>query len=406
MSSGFGPEEVTSEGEESTLRPRSHDVLSGRGNYVNYHPGNEHFRNLVKKYKKVYVTCPKAQKGKYSRLIVDQIFAMDPPGRFLKKDSETKQWGDIGEKKALDKTRQALREGAPELVKELGTVASSDEEPDPAKPIKQKNDHTCPHSNETITRTRLSNEREYITRTRLSLEREYHSHNTPNTATPDHTESAFVSGLDTNSVKVSYRAQQFEPTPIDQMVQHNSTAQSSAQYGQNQLITVSMPLPGKAEEDKDAADQNKEDMRETGSTSTASLKVSDLEYRNPKHEDSSGNMSFSITDLEKGNLSSMFTDSLIITTSDDDDESSFSGRISSEKNSGSTTLSEEKESPSIVRRPSYLKKVPCNQSSTISGMSFGVTGGMSGSTDLLDSVQHMSFTNFDDSLRTDNKRTD
>jgi hypothetical protein len=134
MSSGFGLEEATSEGEESTLRPRSHDVLSGRGNYVNYHPGNEHFRNLVKKYKKAYVACPKAQKGKYSRLIVDQIFSMDPPGRFLKKDLETKQWGDIGEKKALDKTRQALREGAPDLVKELGTVAS-DEEPDPVTSI-------------------------------------------------------------------------------------------------------------------------------------------------------------------------------------------------------------------------------------------------------------------------------
>jgi len=46
---------------------------------------------------------------------------MNPAGRFLKQDPKTKLWSDIGEKKALDKTRQALREGAPELLKELET---------------------------------------------------------------------------------------------------------------------------------------------------------------------------------------------------------------------------------------------------------------------------------------------
>ena len=44
---------------------------------------------------------------------------MDPPGRFLKQNQATKLWEDIGDKKSLDKTRQALREGAPELLKEL-----------------------------------------------------------------------------------------------------------------------------------------------------------------------------------------------------------------------------------------------------------------------------------------------
>jgi hypothetical protein len=62
----------------------------------------------------------KAQKAIYSKLIYDEIRDMNPPGRFLKQDPKTKLWSDIGEKKALDKTRQALREGAPELLKELG----------------------------------------------------------------------------------------------------------------------------------------------------------------------------------------------------------------------------------------------------------------------------------------------
>jgi hypothetical protein len=101
------------------IHPHEHDVLSGRGNFVNYHAGNEHFRALVRKHKLEYVKCPKPQKGKFSRTIVDEVKNQIPPGRFLKQDGATKLWYDIGEKKALDKTRQALREGAPEIMKEI-----------------------------------------------------------------------------------------------------------------------------------------------------------------------------------------------------------------------------------------------------------------------------------------------
>jgi len=106
-------------GKQLIETPHDHDVLSGRGNFVNYHAGNEHFRSLVRKHKVAYVACPKPQKGKFSQMIVDEIKARNPPGRFLKQDAKTKLWYDIGEKKALDKTRQALREGAPDIQKEL-----------------------------------------------------------------------------------------------------------------------------------------------------------------------------------------------------------------------------------------------------------------------------------------------
>ena len=106
--------------DQGIVTPHDHDVLSGRGNFVNYHAGNEHFRALVRKHKVAYVACPKPQKGKFSRMIVDEIRSRNPPGRFLKQDAATKLWFDIGEKKALDKTRQALREGAPEIMKEIG----------------------------------------------------------------------------------------------------------------------------------------------------------------------------------------------------------------------------------------------------------------------------------------------
>mmetsp|Transcript_18947 Transcript_18947/g.31379 ORF Transcript_18947/g.31379 Transcript_18947/m.31379 type:complete len:414 (-) Transcript_18947:54-1295(-) len=105
--------------ESGIEHPNDHDVLSGRGNFVNYHAGNEHFRALVRKHKIAYVACPKPQKGKFSRMIVDEIRNREPTGRFLKQDNDTKMWYDIGDKKALDKTRQALREGAPEILKEI-----------------------------------------------------------------------------------------------------------------------------------------------------------------------------------------------------------------------------------------------------------------------------------------------
>jgi hypothetical protein len=111
--------------------PHEHDVLSGRGNFVNYHAGNEYFRSLVRSHKIAYIACPKPQKGKFSRIIVDEIRNRDPPGRFLKQDAETKLWYDIGDKKALDKTRQALREGAPELMKDLEDEEEYEEEVKP-----------------------------------------------------------------------------------------------------------------------------------------------------------------------------------------------------------------------------------------------------------------------------------
>jgi hypothetical protein len=62
-----------------------------------------------------YVATPKSKKPQFSRIIYDGIKALDPPGRFLKQDETTKLWYEISEKKALDKTRQALREGAPDI---------------------------------------------------------------------------------------------------------------------------------------------------------------------------------------------------------------------------------------------------------------------------------------------------
>eukprot|EP00551_Chaetoceros_affinis_P012747 CAMPEP_0203665980 /NCGR_PEP_ID=MMETSP0090-20130426/3113_1 /ASSEMBLY_ACC=CAM_ASM_001088 /TAXON_ID=426623 /ORGANISM="Chaetoceros affinis, Strain CCMP159" /LENGTH=749 /DNA_ID=CAMNT_0050529739 /DNA_START=217 /DNA_END=2466 /DNA_ORIENTATION=+ len=96
-------------------KPHPHDVLSGRGNSINSHPGNQYFRSLVKHLKNEYVVTPKAEKPLFAKLILKHIRALKPPGRFLKKN-EGDCWFDIGEKKALDKTRQALREDAEKIL--------------------------------------------------------------------------------------------------------------------------------------------------------------------------------------------------------------------------------------------------------------------------------------------------
>lgn len=110
--------------------PHHHDILLGRGNLANRHPGNINFRSLVNSYKMEYIACPKSQKSIYPKLIYDRICSLDPPGRFLVQNPTTKLWGTVNKKKAIDKTRQALREGAPLLVRGLegkknDTVTSS-----------------------------------------------------------------------------------------------------------------------------------------------------------------------------------------------------------------------------------------------------------------------------------------
>ena len=92
------------------------DVLCGRGGLTNHHPGNIFFRNLVRTRQDEYLRASKRDKANVAKDIVDIIRNQEPPGRFLKKVSENSNtWAEIGDRKAREKTSQALREGAPEL---------------------------------------------------------------------------------------------------------------------------------------------------------------------------------------------------------------------------------------------------------------------------------------------------
>jgi hypothetical protein len=102
--------------------PTDSDVLCGRGGSINSHVGNERFRLLVEKRKRVYLTARfKREKRLIASSIVAEIHELIPKGRFLTRDSKSGSWRDIGDEKARDKTSQALRENAPSIRAEIET---------------------------------------------------------------------------------------------------------------------------------------------------------------------------------------------------------------------------------------------------------------------------------------------
>lgn len=114
----------------------------GRGGLTNHHRGNKRFRDIVALHRPDYVRAPKIQKPSVARVIVRAIRNGDPPGRFLRKDEKAGKWIDIGDKKAAEKTSQALREKTGEEKEERrASVAAQSPTlivPSPAKKTDKK----------------------------------------------------------------------------------------------------------------------------------------------------------------------------------------------------------------------------------------------------------------------------
>ena len=102
--------------------PLDTDVLCGRGGAALRHPGNQTYRSLVQLNKGLYISCLKMEKLKISKSIVAAI--REQKGRFLEKDNNG-TWYDIGDKKATEKTSQALREGQPKLKEKFEELSGN-----------------------------------------------------------------------------------------------------------------------------------------------------------------------------------------------------------------------------------------------------------------------------------------
>lgn len=109
------------------------DIICGRSGLSLKQPGNMAYRKMVGMNKELYATCPKTEKLVISKSIVAAIRGTKV--RFLEReDGKTGQtkslnekdehgnpvtWKDIGDKRAVEKTSQALREGQPKLLRKL-----------------------------------------------------------------------------------------------------------------------------------------------------------------------------------------------------------------------------------------------------------------------------------------------
>ena len=97
--------------------PHPHDVLCGRGGGINSHPGNCVFRDWVRERKNDYnLAASKADKAIVAAQVMRRVSSLQPAGRFLQRDTAGGGfWIEIDETKAMAKTSQALREGAPSI---------------------------------------------------------------------------------------------------------------------------------------------------------------------------------------------------------------------------------------------------------------------------------------------------
>ena len=103
---------------ENIKVPHDNDIMYGRGGGTNHHPGNKMYRKLVEDKKLDYVNSKRLDKPLVALYIIRTWRTQVPPGRFLKMDEKTGLWNDVGDKKAREKTSQALREKAPLIRKQ------------------------------------------------------------------------------------------------------------------------------------------------------------------------------------------------------------------------------------------------------------------------------------------------
>lgn len=142
---------------QNITRLRSEDVLSGRGGGTNRHPGNIHFRRIVSEAQPNYVKSRKKNKSSIARNIVQSI--RNKNGRFLKFIPETGLWHDVGDKKATEKTSQALREGlAAGSGGVLALIDSGSSDNGVAVGNSMKKDHSLQYINQNIDGERITSE--------------------------------------------------------------------------------------------------------------------------------------------------------------------------------------------------------------------------------------------------------
>jgi hypothetical protein len=112
--------DVSSRANCKQLRP--YDIVCGRGAPTSFHYGNRMFRDLVKNYETSYMYAKRSDKPRIAMKLLNIVRARG--GRFVRKDKVAGRsaWFEIGEHRAYEKVCQALRDGAPELRRQMLSV--------------------------------------------------------------------------------------------------------------------------------------------------------------------------------------------------------------------------------------------------------------------------------------------
>jgi len=133
--------------ERNIKTPRDRDILLGRGRTSWSHSGNQQFRAFVGTYLKRYADATnRAEKTSTVHLIYDEIIKSG--GRFLKLDSSTNTWYQVGKSIAREKIAHALRDAIGLRIKLTP--------PDAEDPKNQKN--AAANSTRSTSRKRNSND--------------------------------------------------------------------------------------------------------------------------------------------------------------------------------------------------------------------------------------------------------
>jgi len=91
-------------------KPGKHDCVSGSGIGVKWkdHPGNVKYRQIIDDNHISYKALPSMERGALAVEIVQEWRSLDPPGRFLKLNEQTKLHDDIGDKEAKTRVQRSF----------------------------------------------------------------------------------------------------------------------------------------------------------------------------------------------------------------------------------------------------------------------------------------------------------
>jgi hypothetical protein len=111
------PEPAHRQTQIRSITPHTNDVMMGRGGNNNKWCGNEQLRDLARLQVERYQKADKKGKSNISIHLVSQVHALSPPGRFLKRDSNTLEWKIVPDGQAREKASQCLRDAVSDAKK-------------------------------------------------------------------------------------------------------------------------------------------------------------------------------------------------------------------------------------------------------------------------------------------------